>query len=275
VELTSRTGPADDARLGTLPDSVLLYARALTALAEQHYGAALHGVYLHGSAAFGHFVARSSDLDVLIVIGETEACPESFFEAVRDTPRPDELLALECSVLDRADLAAAGLHRPFRFHFTLDDKRQRFVSGAGYDDPDLVLHFAVCGQAGLALKGPPPRETFPMPHRSVVLQALARELEWALADGDLVYAALNGARAWRYAVDCALSSKLGGWLWARSRVAEPEFLDRALSAYLAGRAEHRVPVPAMPGFDRWVRDMLREVLSRIRAAAAAGSVAAS
>lgn len=274
MEITSRTEPADE-RLGALPDSVLLYARELAALADEHYGAALHGVYLHGSAGFGHFVARSSDLDVLIVIGETDACPETFFEAVRETPRPPELLALECSVLDRADLGAAGLHRPFRFHFALDDKRQRFVPGAGYDDPDLVLHFAVCGQAGLALKGPPARETFPMPHRSLVLQALTRELEWARDNGDWVYAALNAARAWRYAAESAFSSKVGGWLWARSRVAEPEFLDRALSAYLVGRDEHRVPAPAMPGFESWVRGMIQDVLGQVRAAAAVGSFGAS
>lgn len=267
MEITSRTGPADE-RLDALPDSVLCYARELAALAERHYGAALHGVYLHGSAGFGHFVARSSDLDVLIVIGETDASPEAFFESVRETPRPPDVLGLECSVLDRADLDAVGLHRPFRYHFTLDDKSQRFVAGAGFDDPDLVLHFAVCGQAGLALKGPPARETFPMPHRSLVLQALARELEWARDNGDWVYTALNAARAWRYAAESALSSKVGGWLWARARVTQPEFLDRALSAYLVGRDEHRVPAPTMPGFESWVRTLLQDVLGRVKAASA-------
>lgn len=252
-------------RVTVLPDAVRSYVHRLTATVRDHLGTSLIGVYLHGSAAFGHFVARSSDLDLLIVAQDDAEGDRELFESVAALDRPDDLLGLEVSVLGPGDLAATGPDMPFRSHFALTGQEQRFVPGAGHPgDPDLVLHFAVCHRVGVNLAGPPAGEVFPEPGRAAVLRALISELEWADEDGDWTYAVLNAARAWRYAEESVMRSKLDGWLWVRPRTTEQSFLDHALSAYLAPRAEHRVPALDIAGYDTWARALLHHVLDVLR-----------
>ena len=62
--------PSARGRPAALPGEVWRYAERLTTAAGRYYGSRRYGVYLHGSAASGHFVAGSSDLDVLVVTGE-------------------------------------------------------------------------------------------------------------------------------------------------------------------------------------------------------------
>ncbi|MGA8112043.1 MAG: aminoglycoside adenylyltransferase domain-containing protein [Actinocatenispora sp.] len=303
---------ADGDRLAVLPDAVRQYAYRVTAAARDHYGPALTGVYLHGSAGFGHFVAGSSDLDLLLTVDDGTAIGSTddgstddgstddgstahgstaghgsaaqgsavvgstahdstvnggvvddrdLVDAVAHLEQPDDVLGLEASVLGTGDLRASGARRPFRAHFTVDRRGQRYVSGVGHTgDPDLVLHYAVCHVAGVSLTGPPAADVFPAPDRATVLRALAAELEWAEENGDWTYAVLNAARAWRYAEESVLSSKLDGALWMRPRTTGQEYLDRALTGHLTPRREHRVPAPDLPGYGGWARAVLRHVL---------------
>lgn len=256
---------ASDDRVAVLPDAVQRYVHRLAAAVRDHLGTSLTGVYLHGSAAFGHFVARSSDLDVLIVVRDDDQGDHELFELVAALDRPDDVLGLEVSVLGPDHLIAPG---PFRCHFALTGQEQRFVPGAGHPgDPDLVLHVAVCHRAGVSLAGPPAAEVFPEPARAAVLRALTGELEWAEEAGDWTYAVLNAARAWRYAEESVMRSKLDGWLWVRPRTTEQAFLDQALSAYLTPRDEHRVPAPDIPGYAAWARALLHHVLNVLRESA--------
>jgi hypothetical protein len=47
---------------------------------------------------------------------------------------------------------------------------------------------------------------------------MLRELRWAAENSPDEYAVLNACRAWRFAVDGALLSKIGGGQWALGRV---------------------------------------------------------
>jgi streptomycin 3"-adenylyltransferase len=86
-------------------------------------------------------------------------------------------------------------------------------------DPDLVLHFAVCRVAGRALAAaPPPAEVFGPVPAGLVLAQLAAELRWAVRHAPGEYAVLNACRAWRFAADGTLVSKVDGGRWAVSRV---------------------------------------------------------
>lgn len=116
------------------------------------------------------------------------------------------------------------------------------------------------------LVGPAAGDLFPAPGRAVVLRALVDELSWAVEDDDWTYAALNAARAWCYAEESVMVSKLDGWLWVRPRVTGPVFLDQALTAYLAPRGGHRVPTPDVAGYQGWARGLVVHVQELLRAA---------
>lgn len=252
------------ARLRSLPLTVQKYLRDLAAAVERHCGGELFGVYLHGSAAFGHFVSSSSDLDLLIVVRRDFSLDEELFDHLARISQPVEVLGLEVSVLTSDDIAAKSLARPFRSHFWISADEQRFVIGTDHPgDSDLVLHFAVCNSNGIAILGPPASETFPAPGRPEILQALVGELEWAKENDSRINAVLNATRAWRYLEESVMSSKLSGWLWARERVPAGQFLDRALMVYLTPRIHHQVPEVELPGFDEWARDLLGNVLDRL------------
>ena len=252
------------AQLRSLPLTVQKYLRYLAMAVERHYGEELYGVYLHGSAAFRHFIASSSDLDLLIMVRRDSDLDEELFGHLVRIFQPMEVLGLEVSVVTIDDIMAKSLARPFQSHFWISADGQRFVHGAGHPgDSDLVLHFAVCNSNGIAILGPPASETFPAPDRREVLKALVGELEWAKENDSWVSAVLNATRAWRYVEESVMSSKLSGWLWARERVPAGQFLDHALTVYLTPRNDHHTPEAELPGFDAWAQDLLGNVLDRL------------
>ena len=251
-------------QLHSLPMTVQKYLHELIAVVERHYGGELYGVYLHGSAAFGHFIAASSDLDLLIVVKRDSHLDKNLYDHLVRMSQPAEVLGLELSVLTRDDVLARSLARPFRSHFWISTDEQRFVNGADHPgDSDLVLHFAVCNSNGIAILGPPASEAFPAPERREILEALVGELEGAKDNGGWINAVLNATRAWRYVEESVMSSKLSGWLWARERVPAGQFLDHALTVYLTPRNDHQTPKAEFPGFDEWAQDLLGNVLDRL------------
>jgi streptomycin 3"-adenylyltransferase len=102
---------------------------------------------------------------------------------------------------------------------------QTHLGGPAAADPDLLLHFAVCRRAGLALAGPAPVEVFTEPPRAWLLERAAAELRWATRHGTFAYRVLTACRAWRYLEDDVLGSKVDGGSWARSRLADPALED--------------------------------------------------
>jgi hypothetical protein len=89
--------------------------------------------------------------------------------------------------------------------------------------PDLVLHFAVCRQTGRLIgPGLPAAEVFGPVGDDLVLAQLATELRWSTAHAPGEYALLNACRAWRFAVDGALVSKIDGGQWALGRIHGPD-----------------------------------------------------
>lgn len=184
-------------------------------------GPALVGTYLHGSAVLGGFDARRSDLDVLAV------CRRPTEPDVR-APLGELLAAsgprcpaagLEFSLVAERTVRHPAAAPAFELHVTTALGDAKVVDGHGHDgDPDLVLHLAVCHEAGRALDaGPPAAHLFAPVPRDLVLAQLAAELTWGVEHGTPEYAVLNACRAWRYAVGGTLVSKLDGARWAARR----------------------------------------------------------
>ena len=206
---------------GRLPSLVATFASELVDRVATASDGSLIGGYLHGSSALGGWTPTRSDVDVLIVLRD-------------DTPRPvlafveAALLAqssacpgtgLESSVVSVQQAANPSDPWPFLIHVQASHGAEpRLVSGDSIEgDSDLLMHYAVCRSAGIAVFGPDPIEVFGVVSRATILSYLRDELRWGCTHGTEAYAVLNACRAHVFASDGALVSKAEGGRIALAR----------------------------------------------------------
>src|SRR4029450_6321850 len=96
---------------------------------------------------------------------------------------------LELSLVTAAVAAPPPRRPPFELHVSTGPSPQPHLGGPAATDPDLLLHFAVCRRAGVAVAGPGPVEVFAEPPRMGLLERGAGEagrggcVRGAAADG--------------------------------------------------------------------------------------------
>jgi hypothetical protein len=244
----------------------LASAHAVATCAGVCLGPALVGVYVHGSAALGGWLAQVSDLDILVVTDSPviRGVLVPFGEEISGLARSGPASGIELSVIDR-DLARDPrapwdylLHVAVPFD-PRSSTRVVFDDGAG--DPDLLMHIAVTRAAGVAVRGPAAADVFGDPARHSVLGYLASELEWALGQAPEKYAVLNACRALAYLEDGLVVSKVAGGVWGIARLPQHQSLiaraleeqQRALPSGDVG-AEARALVTAVVGELRTAAD---------------------
>ena len=233
--------------------SAARYVEALTAEVTAVLGERLVGSYAHGSLLLGGYLPTRSDIDVLVVVEDPLTSEEQDDLAARlsEEALPCPAVGLELSVVLRS-VAAAPTSRPaFELHVTTAPADPKVVDGHGHPgDLDLVLHIAVCHALGYA--------PFAEVPQSLVLGQVADELAWAAEHNPSEYAVLNACRAWRYAVDGALVSKVDGGRWAETRLTGPErTLVREALALQAGERVASLDPGVVRTFAVRLRDVIR------------------
>jgi streptomycin 3"-adenylyltransferase len=241
------------------------YAQAVASAAGSVLGSRLVGVYLHGSAVLGGFDARRSDVDVLVVSdGPVPAAQRTATAGALGQQRlPCPARGLELSVVTAQAARQVTAEPSFELHMTTAPDDPKVIDGhPGGGDADLVLHFAVCRSAGRLLgPGRPAAAVFGPVPAGLVLAQLAAELRWGAGHAPGEYAVLNACRAWRFAADGALVSKVGGGRWAMPRVqgADRELIRAAL--------DRQRCMPAAGLDRRAVRAFVGRLLSKVSAPA--------
>ena len=237
------------------------YALNVASATAAVLGSQLAGVYLHGSAVLGGFDHRRSDVDVLAVCdGPMTAAQQSAVAEALSEPRlPCPARGLELSVVTLQAARNPTAEPLFELHLATAPDHAKVIDGHQRGgDPDLVLHFAVSRTAGRLLgPGLPAAEVFGPVADDLVVAQLAAELRWAAEHAPGEYAVLNACRAWRFAADGALVSKIDGGGWALGRVQDPgrELVQIAL--------DQQRSIPAA-GLDRdAVRQFVRQALSHL------------
>jgi hypothetical protein len=107
----------------------------------------------------------------------------------------------------------------------------RSVHPSPHDQPRFwyVLDRAIAHHHGLAISGPPGREVFADIPRHVLLEVMGESMRWHREhEKATLYSVLNASRAWRFAVEDVLGSKLEGAQWARPRWQTPSLIDAAV-----------------------------------------------
>jgi streptomycin 3"-adenylyltransferase len=237
------------------------YPSAVASGLARVLGAALVGVYLHGSAALGEWEPTRNDVDLLVVAARSLDPVEK--QVIGSRLQHPSLhspgTGLELSVVTAEVAADPPRLPPWELHVTTGRER-KVADGTGHPgDPDLVLYFAVCRRAGIAVAGPPAAEVFAEPPRSWLLERAVEELRWATAHGaPFAYRVLTACRAWRFLDEDVLDSKVGAGEWARPLLTDPALLDAALAA------QHGLaPMPAaaadLAAADRFVGEVLERL----------------
>ena len=247
--------------------SVEQYLDALAGAVAAAAAGNLVGVYVHGSLALGGFDPRRSDVDVLVVV-ENElpwAHRSALADALGEEALPCPARGLELSVVTRESALHPCWPAPrFELHVTTAPEDSKVVDGHGRPgDPDLVLHYAVCRAAGLLVgEGPPPHEVFGSVPTRIVLERLLNELAWAIEHAPSGYVVLNACRAWRYARQGDLVSKVDGGRWALEQPLRPSYaplISAALDRQTAA-SDPVKPADEVEKFTRYVDGQLRLAL---------------
>ncbi len=92
-----------------------------------------------------------------------------------------------------------------------------------------VIDRAIAHRSGVAICGPPPAEVFADVSRRALLDAMIESMRWHRAhEEEKLHSVLNATRAWRFADEDVLGSKLKGAAWARERWSNSEVIDAAI-----------------------------------------------
>jgi Domain of unknown function (DUF4111)/Nucleotidyltransferase domain len=237
------------------------YASRLTSELAGLLDDRLTAAYLHGSAALGGWVADRSDVDILVVVARhlpdpaLTATGELLMRWAKACPGRR---GLECSVVTAGQAARPAPPWPFILHVAVRRGGPVLVRGdATAGDDDLLMHYEASRAAGITLAGAPPAAVIGAVDRLVILNYLASELDWGLANGPECYAVLNACRALVYLAEARIVSKVTGGLAALSRgTAPPGLVRRALDQQRA-QAPERAPGPEAVRFVRRTAAALR------------------
>lgn len=228
-------------------DEAVCYAARLAdevARVADRTGTRLLAAYVHGSAALGGWVPGRSDIDILFVAadGTTPACADQVAHVIQTAGAQCPGRDVETSLVSASAARDPGPPWPYLVHVVAGPDDTVHVSrpdAVSPGDQDLLMHYAVCRAAGLAVLGPAASELIGPIGRAAILAYLADELDWGLANAGESYAVLNACRAQVYLTDGAIVSKLAGGETALDRGSGPaSVITRALAQRRGERPDH-------------------------------------
>jgi hypothetical protein len=223
----------------------------------------LVGVYFVGSVALGGYIAAESDVDIVAVseFALSEELKRSVASAIVEICELCPARGLEFT-LYRRDVAASPPDGPdFEVNANGGPRMPTVVhlDAASEEGFWYVLDRAIAHRYGVVISGPPPSTVFADVPRTSLLSAMSESMAWHRThEKATLYSVLNACRAWRFAEEDVLGSKLEGAAWARARWPDTDVIDRAV-ALRHGR--HAVLDPSA------VDAFLAAVSSRLRDAA--------
>jgi hypothetical protein len=216
-----------------LPDEVVAYGSEVAASLQEVLGDALDGAYYVGSIALGGYVAGESDLDIVAV--SERAIPDqaklSIAEAVFDTTMSCPARGLEFTLYRREVAGSSPVDADFEINVNGGPRMARSIHLESRAEPGFwyVLDRAIAHRCGVAICGRPPVEVFAEVSRRLLLDAMVESMGWHREhEKATLYSVLNASRAWRFAAEDALGSKLEGAAWARERWSSPWVIDAAV-----------------------------------------------
>jgi hypothetical protein len=191
------------------------------------------GAYFVGSIALGGYVTGESDIDVVAVCDEEvdEATRQALVEKVLEVAPNCPARGLEFTLYRARVASTPRADTAFEVNVNGGPRMPRSVHLSPREEPRFwyVLDRAIAHRHGVAIAGPPGREVFADIPRHVLLEVMSESMRWHHEhEKATLYSVLNASRAWRFAVEDVLGSKLDGARWARPRWQAPLLIDAAV-----------------------------------------------
>lgn len=215
-------------------EPVANFGDVITELLLAHLGPDLVGVYFVGSLALGGYVPGESDLDLVAVCEGPLAGPvrAAIANAVADATTACPARGLEFT-LYRADIVSGtSTDAAFEVNANGGPRMERLTRISPDAEPGFwyVLDRAIACRHGITIFGAPAAEVFADLPRRTLLDAMRASMRWHRQhERATLYSVLNATRAWRFADDNVLGSKLEGAAWARVRWTHPHVIDAAVA----------------------------------------------
>jgi Domain of unknown function (DUF4111) len=218
---------------GVVSSALVEFGGELAVVLNGLLGDDLVGVYFVGSVALGGYVPGESDVDIIGVTSSTVADQQRqrIAQAVVDITPRCPARGLEFTLYCSEVVARSPHGADFELNANGGPRMERTIHLDAAAEPGFwyVLDRAVAQQYGIAIVGPPAADVFAEVARSTLLDAMAQSMRWHREhEKATLYSVLNACRAWRFAVDDVLGSKLDGAAWARSRWVRPDVIDAAV-----------------------------------------------
>ena len=216
-----------------VPDEAVGFGRRVADRLDEGLDGALVGAYFVGSVALGGYVAGQSDLDIVAVsgqgvpLGRRAELAEGLLELTPDCPAR----GLEFTLYSRQVAAGPPQRADFELNVNGGPAMARSIHLDEAIEPGFwyVLDRAIAHRSGVVITGPAPSETFLDVPRQQLLVAMSDSMRWHREhEGATLYSVLNACRAWRFAAEDVLGSKLAGASWAKSRWPRSHIIDSAV-----------------------------------------------
>lgn len=194
----------------------------------------LVGTYFVGSVALGGYVPGESDIDMVAVSDSALTVPqkERIASAVVEACAACPARGLEFTLYRRAIVASPPAGADFEVNANGGPRMPTAVHLDAAVEPGFwyVLDRAIAHRSGLAISGQPARRIFADVSRDTLLHAMYESMSWhRVHEKATLYSVLNACRAWRFAEENVLGSKLEGAAWARTRWSDAGLIDAAVA----------------------------------------------
>lgn len=216
-----------------VPDEVVAFGREVVTILREVLGDTLVGAYYVGSIALGGYVVGESDLDM---VGVSESAIPDLLksviaDAIVDTTKSCPARGLEFTLYRRDVAASSPVAAAFEVNANGGPGMDRAVHLESRTEPGFwyVLDRAIAHRRGVVIAGPLPAGVFADVPRPALLAAMTESMRWHREhERATLYSVLNACRAWRFAAEDTLGSKLDGASWARRHWSIPRVIDAAV-----------------------------------------------
>jgi hypothetical protein len=216
-----------------VPDEVVAYGRRVVVTLQDALGDAFVGAYYVGSIALGGYVAGESDLDIVAVAAHAipDGMRPSIADAVFATTTSCPARGLEFTLYRREVAESVPVAADFELNVNGGPRMARAIHLDSGTEPGFwyVLDRAIAQRCGVAISGPSSAELFAAVSRDALLDGMIESMGWHREhERATLYSVLNASRAWRFAAEDVMGSKLDGAAWARTRWSRPSVIDAAV-----------------------------------------------
>ena len=191
------------------------------------------GAYFVGSIALGGYVPGESDLDIVAVSAHhmVDELKRSVAEDLLDLTGACPARGLEFTLYRREVAASTSKGTDFEVNVNGGPRMPPSINLDAREQPSFwyVIDRTIAHRCGVAIRGAPASDVFADAPRQTLLDAMVESMGWHRQhEGATLYSVLNASRAWRYADEGVLGSKLDGAAWARERWRRPALIDAAV-----------------------------------------------